>query len=253
MTSPSNPLSDWVLERLARGELTGAQKAEAMKRLEAEPNGPARLAALAASDTALRAELPAWSRIEARAAKQRAAARFRLALAVPVLAGVLGLVVLYRSEGPPQPGLEGPEVTRIKGNARLFLARQTPAGAEPLGEGSQARAGDVVQLAYVMPPNHFGVIVSLDGRGAVTLHFPETAEGSTALAAAGELAHAYRLDDAPGFERFVLVASDRPVKVEAVLAAARVLAQRSGQAQTGALVLPAGWSQSSVLLRKVGP
>ncbi|HEY0840889.1 MAG TPA: ActD-like protein, partial [Vulgatibacter sp.] len=97
----------------------------------------------------------------------------------------------------------------------------------------------------------FGVIVSLDGAGAVTLHLPASGNASAALDAQGAtpLPQAYELDDAPSFERFVLVASDSPFEVDTVLQAARTLVS-GADAATSPLALPEGLEQTSVVVRK---
>jgi hypothetical protein len=64
------------------------------------------------------------------------------------------------------------------------------------------------------------------------------------------LEYAYQLDDAPGFERFFLVTSDRALSVAEVLEAGRRLASDPRQARRANLGLPAGLEQWSVLLAK---
>jgi len=96
------------------------------------------------------------------------------------------------------------------------------------------------------------VIVSIDGRGAVTLHFPADAGASTALEpGAHNVPDGFQLDDAPSFERFFLVTSDAPIDVKTVVAAAEALALRGGS--TGPLALPAGLKQTSSIVHKESP
>jgi streptogramin lyase len=109
----------------------------------------------------------------------------------------------------------------------------------------------VLQLAYQAAGARYGVVVSIDGRGAVTRHLPEEGEVAAALERGGAvaLAHAYQLDDAPGYERFFLVTGERPFDVAPVVEAARWLAA-AGQARAGALTLPGGLEQRAVLVVK---
>lgn len=121
-----------------------------------------------------------------------------------------------------------------------------------LGDGAPARAGDVVQLSYAAAGNRNGVIVSVDGWGAVTLHYPAHPSHSARLQPRGEvpLDHAYELDGARDFERFFLVTSgDRPLNVRHVLLAARRLAGAT-DARRRSLDLPRGLGQTSITLRK---
>lgn len=143
---------------------------------------------------------------------------------------------------------------RIKGlRPHLRLHRRSRGGIEELRDGDVARAGDLVQISYVAAGNRNGVVVSLDGGGQVTLHHPARPDDPATLVARGEhaLDHAYELDDARGYERFVLVtAGDEPLAPATVLAAARDLALRGRAARHSPLPLPARWQQSSILLHK---
>ena len=97
----------------------------------------------------------------------------------------------------------------------------------------------------------YGVVASVDGRGAVTRHAPEDGARAVRLPAQGAvpLAHSYRLDDAPAFERFFLVTGGSPFEVEPVLDALRRLAAEGG-ARTGAPALPPGLAWSDFVLEK---
>jgi hypothetical protein len=129
---------------------------------------------------------------------------------------------------------------------RLFVYRKAPTGAEELAAGAAARENDVVQLAYAAG-RHFGTIVSIDGRGTVTRHLPAAGTLASPLktGAAFALPEAYRLDDAPGFERFYFVTADQPFAVDLVLTAVAHAAGAEGR-----LALPAGLDQYSFALRK---
>jgi hypothetical protein len=170
-------------------------------------------------------------------------------------------VLLWVGRGPSVPGPGDPIVgsdVRLKGiGPRLLLYRKEGEHAAQLQPGSQAQAGDLIQLGYVANGQRYGVIVSVDARGGATLHFPLSGDASTALVHKGPmlLERAFQLDDAPDFERFFLVTTDEThhaaLSVEAVLAGARSLAaQPSAAAQTEPLPLPTGLHQESFLLRK---
>ena len=136
----------------------------------------------------------------------------------------------------------------------LVLDRQTARTVERLHSGDVVRPGDLVQVSYVAAGHRYGVVVSVDGRGAVTLHHPAVAHQASRIEARGEvpLDHAFELDDAPGFERFFFVAaSAAPLDASLVLAAAHRLA-RDGlvASRQQPLPLPADVVQSSFLLRK---
>lgn len=143
---------------------------------------------------------------------------------------------------------------RIKGlRPHLRLHRQRGGMVEELRDGDVAQPGDLVQISYMAAGNHHGVVLSLDGRGHVTLHHPEQADAPATLVPRGEhaLDHAYELDDARAYERFVLVTSgDEPLSPAAVLEAGRALARQGRVARHSPLPLPERWQQSSILLHK---
>lgn len=256
---------DWLLERIALGELPPEELAAARARLAEEPDGLTRLAALEADTRATLERLPparVVREVAARASRKEAPSPSRRlapawGLLVPALATVaLFVLVLPDTSGDTGPGLTASggtaETTRIKGLApQLAVHRQAAAGPERLTDGAPAAAGDVVQLAYVAAGRTHGVILSVDGRGSVTLHAPEGGPESAVLSPSGThmLPRAYELDDAPEFERFFFVASDAPFALEPVLEAARTLAQ-GPDARTAPLSLPEGLTQVSFRLEK---
>ena len=83
------------------------------------------------------------------------------------------------------------------------------------------------------------------------MHHPRESRQAARLepGEAARLSSAYRLDDAPGWERFVLVTAERPFEVESVVEAAARLA-RTGAAGGEPLPLPSPLEQSSFTLRK---
>ncbi|MCP3099175.1 ActD-like protein [Myxococcus sp. K15C18031901] len=259
---------DWMLERIALGELPPEELAAARERLAQEPGGPERLAALEADGRATLERLPperVAREVEARFRRPPARAPARPAWVRPAwgLVPVLATVALFVLARPPAEtttgeGVGGPvagdfEPTRSKGLLpRLEVHRQRGQGGEALADGSPVAAGDRVQLSYIAAGRTHGVIVSVDGRGAVTLHVPE--EGMTQAAALSpsgtqRVGGSYELDDAPRFERFFLVTAEHPFALEPVLAAARTLAA-SADAHTGSLSLAEDLTQVSFTLEK---
>lgn len=222
----STRVPDLLVERLARGELPPERAADVRARLASEPGGLARLDALAASDAAIKAALPpdrVAREVRARVAQADAgldrSARWWV-VAPLVVAAVAALLVVVPPAGP---GHDAPGV-RLKGHEpALLLYRKRGAETALLGAAERARPGDLLQLTYVAGGASHGVILSVDGRGAVTLHFPAEVSASTALDGAGEvpLAHAYELDDAPAHETFLFLASDAPIDVSTALVEAR--------------------------------
>lgn len=147
---------------------------------------------------------------------------------------------------------------RLKGLApHLTLHRKLEQGQEQLSSGSRARTGDLIQLSYVAAGASFGVVVSVDGRGQTTLHFPKSLDGDPRLSSEGAvpLERAYELDDAPHFERFFFVTARGSAAPKDF--ARRVMQQIETfsaapleRVSKAPLPLPASWSQADFLLKK---
>jgi hypothetical protein len=260
MTAQDKKTPEWLVERLALGELDATAAADVRRRLAAEGRDvEAELAAIATSNREILAALPPAmvAGTVRRRAEARPARRASWMLALPLaLGGVAALLLVAR----PQPNVTtgNPELwddgNRIKGATALKVYRQVGTGNEKLYDGANATRGDVLQLAYrAGDKGVFGALLSIDGRGHVTVHWPEgNAESAARLSQKGEikLPSAYELDDAPAFERFVLVTSEAPFAMSSVLDAARALAARPTDARLQKLALPASLNQLSVTLDK---
>lgn len=104
---------------------------------------------------------------------------------------------------------------RVKGNgSRLFVYRKEGEKAVRLKTKTEVTEGDILQISYVAAGEKYGVIFSIDGNGVITQHFPDSGISAGTLEAKGEIAleFSYRLDDAPQYERFVMVSSNEPFK-----------------------------------------
>ncbi len=157
---------------------------------------------------------------------------------------------------------EGSGSIRAKGvGPRLFVYLKEGDGARLLAPETRVSAGDVVQISYIAGGDSYGAIVSVDGGGVVTQHYPESGDRSGELSQTGEvpLDFSYRLDDAPRFERFFLVSGSSRFSVEwfrkrlAAESISRDLAlEKLPETALAALsdALPAGVHITEILLRK---
>ncbi|PWJ70062.1 MULTISPECIES: hypothetical protein [unclassified Fibrobacter] len=105
--------------------------------------------------------------------------------------------------------------TRIKGmDARMEVWKKSEGGIVQLDDMSTASEGDEIQLRYSVPEKCYGMIFSMDGNGTLTVHM-----GNDNAAIALEpgkmisLPYAYKLDDAPHFEKFFLLTSQKEFAV----------------------------------------
>ena len=145
------------------------------------------------------------------------------------------------------------ETVRIKGlRPSLRIYRELDGSAEVLENGSEVHERDLLQIGYIAGGEKYGIILSIDGRGTTTLHYPLSPASGTELEKSGEviLPYSYELDDAPGFERFFFITSDSPIPVDRILDSARKLARESGRALREAIPVPGGMEQFSIVLKK---
>ncbi len=288
MTDASTPRSpdavpDLLVEKLALGELSATEARDVRERLGDAAED--RLAALAESDQALLEEQPparVAAEVERRLARlERDEERSRspgwLVWAPVAAAAGIALVWWVNGSTPKsdpsgdQPDViaevtppvvpdklpvadDGPEQILLKGDPVLMIDRIENGRPQRMIADASVAAGDLLQVTYNAKGAEQGVVVSIDGAGVATLHYPEAETGSPQLDHGGPrpLTESYELDDAPGFERFFFVTvdvRDPKLDVARVMDAARTLASGDA-ARDGSLALPEGWRQQSTLLVK---
>jgi hypothetical protein len=232
---------DLFVEQLAAGELSPERAEEIRQLLRAEPGGLDRLAELQVSNVRIREDLPADQvarEVRARVAEaevrelqaSKASGRGWVVFTVGLLAAsflalrVVPEVSEVRQPLPSEAALTDAGI-RLKGLApSLVVARKRGAELKMLTVDEGAREGDVLQLAYQNRWDDLhGVILSVDGRGVVSLHYPSSLRGDTRLGTDGEtsLDHSYELDDAPEHETFLFLYALAPINVTEVMAKAR--------------------------------
>ncbi len=253
--SADRPIPDLLLEQYRLDELPATDTARIERLLIEDATLRARLAALEASDREIAQRQPAeWlagrirerMRTETRRPRPTAPAirRFALASALAAAAVVIAFAV------PWKPADDG---DRIKGlSPSLAIYRRTPQGSETLADGAAARAGDLLRVGYVAAGRGYGVILSIDGRGVVTLHLPPGGSRAAALRGGGTvlLDQAYELDDAPAWERFYFVTSEDAFDVAPVVEAAKRAAARDLRSPPAALPISRELGQVTFSLQK---
>ena len=232
-----------MVERAAIADPAVRARLDALDRSDAEILGQYEPGVLAPFDSRRSLRAPFDSRRSLRAGARHATKR-GLVLAAALSAAVLALVV-----ATPRLAVT-PDDTRIKGvtgRPSLAVYRRTSSGSERLADGDVARPGDLLRVGYASGGRTYGVILSIDGTGAVTLHLPPSGTVAAALAPGGInlLDSSYELDEAPRIERFYFVTGAQPFEVAPVLAAAR----RAGSVPA-VLPLPAGLEQVTFAVQK---
>jgi len=248
---------DVTLERFRLSELPPEEMASIARQLRTDPELRDRVDSLAASDRAIAADhLPA--RLAEQVLQRRSAARrvtgttrpLRLVLASALGAGLIAVAIAQPWSWPQAPAAGGDAIKGLEPSLTIY--RRTANGSETLADGAPAHAGDLLRVGYVSAGQRYGVILSIDGRGVVTLHLPTTGTVAASLRA-GEavlLDQAYELDDAPAWEGFYFVTADQPFAVETIRDAARRAGKHDLRSPPQSLPLPAGFTQTRFSIQK---
>lgn len=138
----------------------------------------------------------------------------RLAPAFGMVAAAACALLIFVALPSEKIGEEG---IRLKGE-RAHLVLHRAGEKSRLSHNDFARQGDRLQISYVAGPAKYGAIFSLDGKGAVTRHFPKGQTIAHALDSDGRIAlsESYVLDDAPRFERFFFITSSRTFRLKEI-------------------------------------
>ena len=106
-------------------------------------------------------------------------------------------------------------------DSRLWVYKKDSPHHRLLRNNAVVTRGDIIQLVYRTEERHM-VILSKDGNGHVTVHYPENEPCNTAVSTRGRhvpLRSSFELDDAPGYEHFFVVTASEPISVERLRAA----------------------------------
>ena len=229
-----NKISDFKLERYLLGELS-EEEMKALQQREAEDDiFAARVAEMREQGKRFLAENPFAAieeRIEAAEGMDchvadaprndvdagRNILWLQVAAALVIALGVFSMVVLNRNVETYSGESATMEVamanvddgTRIKGmSASLEVWKKTGDSAVQMVNLGDASEGDEIQLRYRVPQKCYGMLFSMDGNGTVTMHM---GDGNNAIelepGKMTTLPFAYKLDNAPKFEKFFLLTS----------------------------------------------
>jgi hypothetical protein len=249
--SESERVSALMLERYNLGEVTGAEKEFVEAAMTRDPSLAERLEALRRSDRDIRSRRGPERFLGRRARTRRlrpsslmwGAAALFLLIALPFLGTRFSSAPLGdRAKG----GAASAELS-------VFLKSDAARSGDPqLPDQAALREGNTVQLAYRVDVDSYGVIFSIDGRSAVTMHYPYGPDRSARLIPGKRVAleEAYTLDDAPDYELFFFVVSDKPLDVPAILRSAERLARDPATAVERSGAVFRNYAVKTVTLRK---
>ncbi|MFE8600367.1 anti-sigma factor family protein [Archangium violaceum] len=244
-------LSEWTLRRLHAGELPGKEAEQARAHVSGCAECQELVKGLEADQARFEAQVP-FERFEA--GVERALKKPKTQPSRPLLNGVLVamaasvlLVVLVR------PMLSQPPVNRLKGgaSAELRVGGGGPQRGVLPGDTEELEQDEKVRLAYVSGPYRYVLAMSVDAAGEVSELYAQ--DGMSLPVEAGPGRH--WLPDSlvftgSGYERVVMVLSDRPLSVEAVRASARRAWEAAGGEVENMTTLGSGGEETHWLLRK---
>ena len=228
-----NKISDFKLERYLLGELSEKEMRELQERELSDEIFAARVAEMRLQGKRFVAENP-FVALEAKmtAAEQSVNDKhnvvsvmwLKVAAALVIALGVFSMVLLNRNvetfdskDAAMQVAMaDVDDGTRIKGmQASLEVWKKTGDSAVQMVNLGDAHEGDEIQLRYRVPQKCFGMLFSMDGNGTITMHM---GEGNKAIelepGKMTTLPFAYKLDNAPKFEKFFLLTSQNSFEID---------------------------------------
>lgn len=262
-------IPDWKLERYLTGDLPEGEMREIRELEKTDEMLAHRVKLLREDNAAILRKMPFERLAEKMDARDNGAERkdnvvrfgfVKFAAAAALVLAVVSVALFGQREIGPDAGAQvagGAQVmdvamvdaseipggagdTRIKGlDARMEVWKKTGDSAVQMPNLGEAREGDEIQLRYAVPEKCYGMLFSMDGNGTVTMHM---ADGSQAIALEPgkmtTLPFAYKLDNAPKFEKFFLLTSRAAFELDAN--------------NIDALLKSKGVRSVSITLRKVG-
>lgn len=211
-------IPNWKIERYLLGELP-AKEIAALKTLENKNiEFCSQLALLKNSNEELLAQYPA-----SKFAEKMRLAEFKviepiknkwfmpLCACAALLLATTVLINTFSGENAQEQIIAmNEDGTRVKGlKTDLEIWRKTANSVEMLQNGSEAKAGDLLQMRYSAEEKCYGVLLSLDGNKVLTIHLAGK-NGKAKELEAGRvvsLENSYELDNAPKSETFYFFTS----------------------------------------------
>ena len=221
-------IPDWKLERYIQGSLSELDMMQIRFEESQDEVLRARIASLKKSDEEILSQYPSEKMIPELIMKANKKNKNKIIFYFPMVAAAVLLVAfipfytpdiasLWQSPATTEIQEYSENGTRIKGlSLSLEVWKKTGDSAEKLVDKGYAKAGNELQLRYSVPTKCYGIIFSLDGNGKVTALLAD--QNSSVAIDAGKISllpYAYKLDDAPHFEKFFLVISSESFDLDA--------------------------------------
>lgn len=208
-------IPEWKLERYLLGELSPHEAEEISKLSKSDDILRMRIQTLQKSNAEFLKAHPAEHVFRDMVYSQRktgSARGLQIAAMITVLLGIMAVAYLKFQPTEIMNGVDevgstsGTEVAsvRIKGlPSRFEVWKKTGDSAIQMQDKDFVIAGDELQIRYAVAEKCFGLLFSMDGNGIVTIHIGQD-NNAVELAPQGIkfLPTAYKLDNAPYFEKF---------------------------------------------------
>ncbi len=142
------------------------------------------------------------------------------------------------------------EIIYLKGSEKINIYLKEGDQVDRLSNLDKVYEGDQLQITY-QAKSQYGIIFSLDGLKNVTFHYPEKLYNSTSLDIGKEvtLPTSYILDNAPHFEKFYMITSDKSFDFNFVKEAAYDITILNGKIMKD-IDLPTKYSIKTITLLK---
>ncbi len=120
-----------------------------------------------------------------------------------------------------------------------------------MANGGQANENDSIQIAYIVSTSCYGLILSIDGNGSVTNHFPLHSVYAGKLQTGRKifLKTGFTLDNAPYYERFFLITSKNEFKISTIINNAKQI-QKGSLTNIKGLPLHKQFKQYTIIVLK---
>ena len=171
-----------------------------------------------------------------------------------VLLAVLLIVPITIRQQYHDNGTAGERTKGIRPSLTVY--RDEGKNYRKLSDNAPVSPGDRLQIGYNAAGMKYGIILSVDGNGVLSLHYPEdttTETVGTQLEQGGEqlLNTSFELDSAPHFERFYFLTSEDTLKVSKIIAECEKYFSIGTGVSDGKIgTLPANVTQSTITLNK---
>lgn len=250
-------VSDYTIEKYILNEMTDEQKS-IMEKHKNDEDVKKRILLIKASNAEILKKYPNGHIEIAKKLNKENDTKGKVSkIFLPAAIAALFLIFLIPAILTQKKNIVPKGAVRIKGDeinreSYFSVYKKTGNKSKRLESGMILSKGDVIQLSYTSGGKKYGVLFSIDGRGILTLHFPYSVNDEAVLENGKNilLKEAYELDDAPNYEKFFFILSDKNIIVKEILNKAEALKKNPDNAKKTARDLFKNYTLKSLSLIK---